>query len=265
MAAGRANGGNALSAGLVNALPEHSGERYRRTMKLFTREWGHGDRYAVLVHGVMSDSRNWRRVGPVLAERGYHVVAVDLRGHGRSPRADEYSAELMAEDIVETVPPHPELVMGHSLGGLTVSLAVERLGPKRVVYVDPAFSCPAGDWFQRMLAPAFLKTLARQSAARIAKRNPRWDPADVAIEVESFRVFDRAAIPVVLAPSSMVAPQTMEVPSLVMLADKSRLVKPRVAEQLEEAGFEVRVVAGSGHVINRDDHDGFMRALEGWI
>jgi len=234
-------------------------------MKLFTREWGEGDRYAVLVHGVMSDSRNWRRVGPALAERGYHVVAVDLRGHGRSARADEYSAELMAEDIVETVPAYPELVMGHSLGGLTVSMAVERLRPDRVVYVDPAFSCPATDWFQLLLAPAFLKTLARQSAARIAKRNPRWDPADVAIEVETFRAFDRAAIPAVLAPSVMVAPQTMEVPSLVMLSDNSRLVRPSAAEQLERSGFEVRIVRGSGHVINRDDHEGFMRALEGWI
>ncbi|ERK72171.1 alpha/beta fold hydrolase [Leifsonia aquatica] len=234
-------------------------------MELFTREWGHGDRYAVLVHGVMSDSRNWRRVGPVLAERGYHVIAVDLRGHGHSRRAGEYSAELMAQDIVDTVPAEPELVMGHSLGGLTVSLAVERLRPQRVVYVDPAFSCPAANWFQLMLAPAFLRTLARQSAARIAKRNPRWDPADVAIEVESFRAFDRAAIPSVLAPSVMRAPTTMMVPSLVMLADNSHLVKPEVADGLRDAGFAVRVVEGSGHVINRDDHEGFMRALDGWI
>ena len=234
-------------------------------MKLFTREWGEGDRHAVLVHGVMSDSRNWRRVGPVLAERGYHVVAVDLRGHGHSPRASEYTAELMAEDIVDTVPDAPELVMGHSLGGLTVSLAVDRLRPERAVYVDPAFSCPAANWFQRALAPAFLRTLARQSAARIAKRNPRWDPADVAIEVETFAAFDRAAIPAVLAPSIMRAPTTMAVPSLVMLADNSYLVKPEAAERLRDSGFDVRVVAGSGHVINRDDHDGFMDALDGWI
>ena len=234
-------------------------------MKLYTREWGTGDRYAVLVHGVMSDSRNWRRVGPVLAERGYHVVAVDLRGHGHSPRASDYTAELMAEDIVDTVPDAPELVMGHSLGGLTVSLAVDRLRPERAVYVDPAFSCPAANWFQRALAPAFLRTLARQSAARIAKRNPRWDPADVAIEVETFAAFDRAAIPAVLAPSIMRAPTTMAVPSLVMLADNSYLVKPDAAERLRDSGFDVRVVAGSGHVINRDDHDGFMDALDGWI
>ena len=234
-------------------------------MKLFTRAWGEGDRHAVLVHGVMSDSRNWRRVGPVLAERGYHVVAVDLRGPGHSPRASEYTAELMAEDIVDTVPDAPELVMGHSLGGLTVSLAVDRLRPERAVYVDPAFSCPAANWFQRALAPAFLRTLARQSAARIAKRNPRWDPADVAIEVETFAAFDRAAIPAVLAPSIMRAPTTMAVPSLVMLADNSYLVKPDAAERLRDSGFDVRVVAGSGHVITRDDHDGFMDALDGWI
>ena len=234
-------------------------------MKLFTREWGTGDRYAVLVHGVMSDSRNWRRVGPVLAAHGYHVIAVDLRGHGHSPHADEYSAELMAQDIVDSVPGRPELVMGHSLGGLTVSLAVERLEPQRVIYVDPAFSCPATNGFVRWLAPTFLRTLARQSAARIAKRNPRWDPADVAIEVETFKAFDRNVIPVVLTPSAMRAPAVMTAPSLVMLADNSQLVKPELAERLREDGYEVRVVPGSGHVINRDDHDGFMRALGGWI
>jgi pimeloyl-ACP methyl ester carboxylesterase len=171
----------------------------------------------------------------------------------------------MAQDIVDTVPYAPELVMGHSLGGLTVSLAVDRLHPERAVYVDPAFSCPAANWFQLMLAPAFLKTLARQSAARIAKRNPRWDPADVAIEAETFQSFHRAAIPAVLSPSVMRAPEHMAVPSMVMLADNSYLVKPQVAERLRDTGFDVRVVKGSGHVINRDDHDGFMDALEGWI
>lgn len=234
-------------------------------MQLYTREWGTGDRYAVLVHGVMSDSRTWRRVGPALADRGYHVIAVDLRGHGHSPRTPQYTAELMAQDIVDTVPARPELVMGHSLGGLTVSLVVERLDPQRVIYVDPAFSCPATNGFQRWLAPAFLRTLARQSAVRIAKRNPRWDPADVAIEVETFKAFDRAVLPVVVTPSAMRAPEVMAVPSLVMLADNSQLVKPELAERLREDGYEVRIVPGSGHVINRDDHDGFMKALEGWI
>lgn len=57
-------------------------------MKLNTREWGTGDRLALLVHGIMSDHRSWRSVGPALAGRGYRVIAVDLRGHGASPRGE---------------------------------------------------------------------------------------------------------------------------------------------------------------------------------
>lgn len=234
-------------------------------MKLFTREWGEGPRHAILIHGVMSDSRNWRRVGPALAERGYHVIAVDLRGHGSSPRAREYTAQLMAQDVVDTVPSAPELVVGHSLGGLTASLAVEHLNPERVIYVDPAFSCPASTSFQRWLAPAFLMLLARASASRIARRNPRWDREDVAIEAETFRVFDRKVIPAVLAPRVMRPPVRMIVPSLVVLADPSRLVGPDMATKLRCEGFDVRVVPGSGHVINRDDYAGFMSALNGWV
>ncbi|MBA3290388.1 MAG: alpha/beta fold hydrolase, partial [Actinobacteria bacterium] len=54
---------------------------------LTTRRWtGRGGR-AVLVHGVTAWSATWWRIGPALAERGWDVTAVDLRGHGDSPRA----------------------------------------------------------------------------------------------------------------------------------------------------------------------------------
>jgi pimeloyl-ACP methyl ester carboxylesterase len=75
---------------------------------LATRAWGGGaDRsrpLAVLVHGVTSSSRTWWRVGPALAERGYRVLAVDLRGHGASPRpVAGLAAADLAADVAETV------------------------------------------------------------------------------------------------------------------------------------------------------------------
>ncbi len=55
---------------------------------------------ALLVHGVTSSSRTWWRVAPALAGRGFRVLAVDLRGHGASARAEGglALAELIRSD-----------------------------------------------------------------------------------------------------------------------------------------------------------------------
>ncbi|MEV2226577.1 alpha/beta fold hydrolase, partial [Nocardia vinacea] len=55
---------------------------------LHMRQWGEGNRVAVLVHGMTTDSGSWWRLGPVLAERGYRVLAPDLPGHGCSRLGD---------------------------------------------------------------------------------------------------------------------------------------------------------------------------------
>src|SRR2546422_571689 len=132
-------------------------------MKLHVREWGSGDRLAVLVHGITSDSRSWLRVGPALVERGYRVLAPDLRGHGQSPRG-EYTPQAWADDLVETVPSHPEVAIGHSLGGLVLALAAERLRPRRAVYEDPAWRVHA-------------RTQAETAAAFEARK--RWSRDDL--------------------------------------------------------------------------------------
>ena len=130
-------------------------------MLLHTREWGAGDRTALLVHGIMSDSRTWRRVGPALADRGYRVIAVDLRGHGLSPRG-AYSPRLFADDLVDTLPRQADLALGHSLGGNLVLRAAARSAPvRRLVVYEPAI-VPAGQ-------PAEL--VARMQSAADAGRN----------------------------------------------------------------------------------------------
>ncbi|GAA4180010.1 alpha/beta hydrolase [Gryllotalpicola koreensis] len=237
-------------------------------MRLFTREWGEGDRVAVLVHGVMSSSRNWRELGPELAARGYRVVAVDLPGHGQSPRAEHYSAELLVESLLESVPSHPELALGHSLGGFTLSRAVERLQPERAVYVDPAFSAPRLSLAVRALAWPASRRLLRSTPEKVAKSNPRWAPEDTVIESEDFHAFDprfRAFLLRRDIADVLVGPEHPIVPSLLVLAEDSKLVDGTRAARLAEAGFVVRVVAGATHTVNRDDPAGFLAALDGWV
>src|SRR5690242_517474 len=116
--------------------------------RLYVHEWEPGDvgagrGVALLVHGITGDSGSWWQVGPELAARGYHVYAPHLRGHGHSPRALPYTLQDWAEDLVASVPAEPDLAIGHSLGGLVIAAAVDRLRPARVVYEDPAWFAPA--------------------------------------------------------------------------------------------------------------------------
>lgn len=237
-------------------------------MKLNTREWGSGDRTALLIHGIMSDSRTWHRVGPALAEFGYRVLGVDLRGHGESPRAAEYGpahyAADLAETVAELVPGGLDIAIGHSLGGLTLAHAVESLLPAKAVYVDPAWNFTATG--QRLDPAVFAHFPAIAQPASIRALNPKWEQADIEVEIETLAVWDPQTARKLSAYIDGVAlPASPVVPSLVVLADKSYLVNPQDAETLRERGFEVRTVAGAGHTIHRDDFDGFLNALKGWI
>jgi len=59
---------------------------------------------ALLIHGVTSSSRTWWRLAPELVRQGFRVLAVDLRGHGASPRVGEglVLGDLSA-DVLETL------------------------------------------------------------------------------------------------------------------------------------------------------------------
>ncbi|MER6047047.1 alpha/beta fold hydrolase [Streptomyces sp. NPDC020883] len=229
-------------------------------MQLHTHEWGAGDRIAVLIHGIMSDHRTWHRVGPALAARGYRVIAVDLRGHGRSPRG-EYGPELFADDLVDTLPAGVEVALGHSLGGLALSLAVERLRPRRAVYSDPAWSTGPRD-----VDPAVFLTFKKADPGVVRYFNPRWDDTDVEIELATLADWDTGTA-LALSDGRLRdrTPQRPVVPSLVQIAGEGFLFTEETGKELADRGFEVRTVHGAGHTIHRDDPEGFLAGLEGWV
>ncbi|MYU21142.1 alpha/beta hydrolase [Streptomyces sp. SID8352] len=230
-------------------------------MQLHRHEWGSGDRVAVLIHGIMSDHRTWHRVGPALAGHGYRVIAVDLRGHGRSPRG-EYGAEIFAQDLIDTLPSGTALAIGHSLGGLALSLAVERLRPQRAVYSDPLWHFGAGD---NAPDPA-LFTVFRHATTRMIKVfNPRWEHADAELEAAALRLWDVGTASALSSERERWGPpRSPAVPSLVQAAGQGFLLTQQQKTSLVECGFTVRTVEGAGHTIHRDNFEGFMESLTGW-
>jgi len=94
----------------------------------------------VLIHGFATNAEeNWRRLGwyGAFERRGARVVAIELRGHGRSDKPQDprsYSVEAMAGDIVAMMD-HLDIgradVMGYSLGA-RLAARVATTQPDRV-------------------------------------------------------------------------------------------------------------------------------------
>ena len=95
----------------------------------------------LLIHGITSSSRTWKRVMPRLAE-DHTVIAPDLLGHGRSAKPPgDYSLGAYASgirDLLVALEIPRSTVVGHSLGGgIAMQFAYqfpERVG--RLVLVD---------------------------------------------------------------------------------------------------------------------------------
>ncbi len=109
-------------------------------LTLSVREWGGGEPSLLCLHGLASNALWWDPVARRLTPR-HRVVAVDLRGHGRSDRPEdgygfpEVSADLVALAPALTLKDH--LVVGHSWGAsVALWLAAEDPPVRAVVCVD---------------------------------------------------------------------------------------------------------------------------------
>ena len=68
-------------------------------MELNYREYGQGTPL-IIVHGLFGSSDNWKTQAKKFSEY-FRVILVDVRNHGRSPWSDEFSYQIIANDLVE--------------------------------------------------------------------------------------------------------------------------------------------------------------------
>ncbi|HBG70314.1 MAG: hypothetical protein A2W93_16010 [Bacteroidetes bacterium GWF2_43_63] len=101
-------------------------------MKLYFREYGQGQPLIIL-HGLLGMSDHWIPLAKQFSEQ-FHVVVPDLRNHGQSPHAEDFSYRCMQSDIMELL---SDLqlkscnLLGHSMGGkLAMQLALNH--PEKV-------------------------------------------------------------------------------------------------------------------------------------
>ena len=88
----------------------------------------------VLVHGAWHGGWCWERVAGLLEARGHRVLAPDLPGHGadRTPLAN-VTLDSYAKHVCDVIgrEPEPVVLVGHSMGGIVITAAAERI-PERI-------------------------------------------------------------------------------------------------------------------------------------
>jgi pimeloyl-ACP methyl ester carboxylesterase len=242
----------------------------------------------VVVHGVASDHRTWRVVGPGLAER-FTLHAIDRRGRGDSGDGPGYALEQEFEDlaaVAETLATgrnrHVDVV-GHSLGGriaLGASLRTGAIG-RLVVYEGAPPPAGRADAPERLELLAHLRgDLARGDLAGLLARFMRASVGMTEGDLDRFRADPVWPLRVASAPTIVRELEgirhpdagldhlgAVSVPVLQLLGSDSKPAFRSAAEALHArlAHGSLRVIEGARHAAHHTHPEAFIAAVAGFL
>ena len=98
----------------------------------------------IFLHGWLDHSDSWNTVATLLAERDFHCLALDHRGHGHSdhiPQYEEYHFADYISDLQSLIQVHQLrdfVLVGHSMGGTIASIysALCAIKPSHCILID---------------------------------------------------------------------------------------------------------------------------------
>jgi pimeloyl-ACP methyl ester carboxylesterase len=238
----------------------------------------------LMLHGGGQNRHSWKNTGQILADHGFHVIALDSRGHGdsdRSPNAD-YDVETLTADVMHVLGAiaRPVILIGASMGGLTGILVADRAGPERVtrlVLVDvvPRFekngsarirdfmfsglhgfatldeaADAVADYLPHRTRPRSPEGLKKNLRLRDGRWYWHWDPAFMTKPGDDPELrtenFERAAA-------------DLKIPVLLIRGKLSDVVSPEGVQHFLATvpNAEFVELSGAGHTAAGDDNDAF--------
>jgi len=211
------------------------------------------------------------RYGVALAEAGWHAVAVDLRGHGRAPRALDYTLDAYASDLAHTHPEgrdHWELVVAHSLGGAAATIAAaEHFGwTRRLVLIDPAIHL--NDHDREVVGESQERSFADPTQAAVRADHPHWHENDIELKALSAQQASRWAVEQTSSQNAewdvRDAAAHLLVPTHVIASDPKvySIFKGTLVDEVRRnPRVTVSVVKDAGHSPHRDKPEATMAEL----
>jgi pimeloyl-ACP methyl ester carboxylesterase len=251
----------------------------------------------LLIHGITSSSRTWKRVMPRLAEN-YTVIAPDLLGHGRSAKPQgDYSLGAYASgirDLLVALEVPRATVVGHSLGG-GIALQFSYQFPERVgrlVLVDSggigpevnpllrAAALPGAEFVLPVMFSPTLHDGALKLRGLLAKigLQPNADIEGVSegfaslTEADARRAFLNTVRSVIDIKGQRVSAEDRlylagDIPSLIVWGEGDRIIPLEHAYRAKEMlpGSRLEVFSDAGHFPFNDHPDRFVDLMRNFI
>lgn len=241
-----------------------------------------------IIHGYGEHGGRYAHVGKFFAERGYHVEALDHRGHGKTDGKDTYiksiqdcisDVDLFVDRLKTDYPGLPVFALGHSMGGLITTAWVIDRQPELsgVLLTGPAVM------ISEDISPFLVK--ASGVLARIAPRlkTIKLDGNAVSRDPEVVKKYNedplnyRGGIPAATGAALNAGIKTVHrnlekftLPVRIMHGTGDRLADPRGSEKLD-AGFAsgdktlVRYEGLYHEILNEPEQEQVMEECLDWM
>jgi non-heme chloroperoxidase len=250
---------------------------------------------AILMHGGGQTRHSWRMAARSLVRMGYHVISLDLRGHGESDWAadGDYSIDAFVADLkaIAATLSAPVTLVGASLGGVVSLLALgesSEIEASALILVDivPRMRKEGVDRIRDFMSgnpegfatvdeavdavARYLPNRSRSASSEGLKKNLRagadgrlywhWDPqlqAQMRTDVEIGAVTRRMDA----------AARNIAVPTLIVRGKASDVVSAEAAAHLQRLMRNARCVdvEDAGHMVVGDKNDKFNAAVEHFL
>jgi pimeloyl-ACP methyl ester carboxylesterase len=277
-----------ILAGLCSAQPAYQ-DRYLEVngLRLHYLDWGSPTKPPfIMLHGISRVAHQFDHIAPHFAV-DYHVIAIDMRGHGDSAWSPEgaYVVEDYEKDLeafVTKLDLHNLTLLGNSTGGRVVQvyaglhpervarIVVEDVGPERTNEIASAFTRQveneANGWASEDELVAFLKKSNAKTPEPILRAYAHFASkprADGRIVWKRDPNLAKGFVPTELWRFV----SQIKCPVIYILGGASRIVPPETQQKLKETlpQVEIVVLPGLGHYPDQEATADFLPIVDSFL
>ncbi|MES2818367.1 MAG: alpha/beta hydrolase [Pseudomonadota bacterium] len=244
--------------------------------QLHYEEFGQGAP-VLLLHGLGSSTLDWEYQTQVLAAR-YRVIALDLRGHGRSDKPVEaYSMAGFASDVADLLDhlqPGPVHLVGISMGGMIgFQLGVdqpERLKSLTIVNSGPEVKAHSpSDYLEIAKRWTLSRLFSLESIAKVLGKRLFPKPSQIELRLKIERRWPRndkraylASLDAIIGWGVREHLARLSCPTLVVTGDRDYTPVARKEAYVQELpNARLAVIEDSGHATPMDQPERFNTLL----